>query len=194
MRKVAVTGSLATGKSTVCHLLQEYGAYVVDADKIVHQLLTLSSSIGQQVIKLLGTDVITNNQIDRKKISKIVFSNPEKLKALESILHPAVRLEIQRQFEAVKDNASYRFFVAEVSLLYEARMQDDFDTVIAVISDAKIARQRAVDKEAFDQRSRFQLPQTIKQAKADYVIVNQGDLTALKAEIKKLIPKLSKEH
>lgn len=68
MRKIAVTGTLAAGKSTVCFLLKEAGAYVVDADKIVHQLLKLDCPIGQQVVKLLGPEIITQNQIDRKKI------------------------------------------------------------------------------------------------------------------------------
>lgn len=122
-----------------------------------------------------------------------MFSNPTKLKSLESILHPAVRLEIQKQFETVKNNPSYRFFVAEVPLLDEANMHDNFDTVIAVVADPKIARQRASSPEEFDKRLRFQLPRAIKQAAADYVIVNDGNLSALKAEVNQLIDQLSKE-
>ena len=190
LKKIALTGGLAVGKSTVCRLLQDHGAYVVDADAIVHQLLTLTSPVGQEIVKLLGPDIVVNHQINRKKISNIVFSNPVKLKALESILHPAVRAEINQLFETVKDNAAYRFFVAEVPLLYEAQMEDDFDIVIAVVSDPKIARLRAPDKEEFDRRSRFQLPQAVKRAEADYVIVNQGDLTVLKTEVDRLIPQL----
>lgn len=194
LRKIAVTGTFAAGKSTVCRFLREYGAYVVNADDIVHQLLSIESPIGQQVVKLLGSEVITDHKLDRKKISNIVFSTPEKLRSLESILHPAVRQEINRLFETVKSNKTYRFFAAEVPLLYEAGMQDDFDTVITVVAEPKIARQRVIDTKEFDRRSQFQFSQSAKQAKADYVITNQGDLFALKAQILTLIPQLCKEY
>lgn len=194
MRKVAVTGNIASGKSTICCLLKEQGAFTVDADAVVRELLKVENPVGQQVVKLLGSEVITSNQIDRKKISQIVFSNQTKLKALESILHPPVRRTINELFETVKHDSSYRCFVAEVPLLYEAQIQDDFDCVVAVIVDPQIARQRAIDVEDFDRRSYFQLPQAFKEARADFVIVNQGDLNILKAEVSRLIPKLCKEY
>ena len=190
MRKVAVTGGLAAGKSTVCRLLQEFGAYVVSADEIVRRQLTPATPTGQYVIDLLGPGIITNNQIDRKKVSDIVFSDPSKLKALEMILHPIVRDEVMSQFEKIKDSDAYSFFVAEIPLLDEAKMRGDFDAVIAVVCREQIARERALNKKEFDRRSRFQLSQSAKQARADYVIVNDGDLAALKKEIGKLIPKL----
>ncbi len=190
LRKVAVTGGLAVGKSTVCRLLKELGAYVVDSDEIVRQLLVKESPIGRQVIQLLGPEIITNNQIDRKKISNIVFSNPTQLKQLEMVLHPAVRQEIQRQFEEVKNNDSYKLFVAEVPLLYEAEMEKDFDGVIVVSADETVARKRAASLEEYDRRTRFQLPQAAKKAKANFVINNQGDLENLKAQINALIPQL----
>lgn len=190
MRKIAVTGGLAAGKSTVCRFLKESGAYIADADEIVRRLLDRESPTGQQVIKLLGPEVITKNQIDRKKISNTVFSNPTLLKALELILHPAVLFEINRLFETMKNNKAYRFFVAEVPLLYEAHMENEFDAVIAVVTDDETARTRSTNVEEFDKRSRFQLPQAAKQAQATYVIKNEGDLNALKAQVTALIPQL----
>ncbi len=190
MRKIAVTGGLATGKSTVCEFLKEFGAYVVSADEIVRQLLQAENPTGQLVIKLLGPEIITKNQIDRKKISNIVFSNPALLKALETILHPAVRREIRRLFDSVKNSVAYKFFVAEVPLLHEAHMENDFDAVITVIADEKIAKKRTADEEEFERRSRFQLPQAAKEIKATYVIKNEGNLSALKAQVAALIPHL----
>ena len=78
LRKIAITRSLAAGKSTVGRILQEFGAYVVDADEIVHSLLSPNTQIGQKVIELLGSDIVAGNQLDRKKISEIVFSDPNK--------------------------------------------------------------------------------------------------------------------
>lgn len=190
MKKIAVTGGLGTGKSTVCRFLNELGAYVVSADEIVRQILTAESHVGQQVIKLLGPGIITNHQIDRKKISNIVFSNPSKLQALEFLLHPAVRHEIDLSFKKVKNDLCYRFFVAEVPLLYEAQMENDFDTVIAVVANEKIAKERSSEGAEFDRRSRFQLPPSAKSMKANYTIKNDGDLTTLKAQVVALIPHL----
>lgn len=190
MRKIAVTGGLATGKSTVCRFLKELGAYVINADEIVRHLLTAESQVGRQVIELLGPGIITNHQIDRKKISNIVFSNPSKLQALEFVLHPAVRREINHAFEQVKNDSAYRFFVAEVPLLYEAQMENDFDTVIAVEANTKRAKERSSSEDEFERRSRFQLPNAAKSLKANYTIKNDGDLTTLKDQVAALIPHL----
>lgn len=190
MRKIAVTGGLATGKSTVCHILEECGAYVVSADTIVGQLLSQEGITRRQVVELLGPEIITNHQIDKKKVSNIVFSNPSKLSALESILHPAVQREINRLFENVKNNKAYRLFVAEVPLLYEAHMEKDFDAVIAVITDESTAKARSGNPEEFERRSRFQFPQAAKQLDATFVIKNQGILSSLKAQVSDLIPQL----
>jgi dephospho-CoA kinase len=90
-RKIAVTGTLSSGKSTVCQLLKEFGAYVVSADEIVHRLLRVETEIGQKVIDLLGEEILSEGQIDRAKIAKKVFRNPQLLQALEQIIHPQVR-------------------------------------------------------------------------------------------------------
>ena len=102
----------------------------------------------------------------------------------------AVRREIQHLFDSVKNSPTYKLFVAEVPLLYEAHMEHDFDAVITVIADEKIARKRADSEEEFERRSRFQLPQEAKKTKATYVIKNDGDLSTLKAQVTSLIPQL----
>lgn len=187
MRKIAITGNLASGKSTVGRILQEYGAYVVDADEIVHSLLSSNTPTGEKVIELLGPEIVVRNQIDRRKISEIVFSDFEKLTNLEKILHPAVKQEIDRLFNLVKNNPSYKMFVAEVPLLYEAGMEKDFDTVIAVVADEAVARQRSTLAQ-FDKRWTRQNKD--KASKADIVITNNGDLKMLKSSIEVIIDRL----
>jgi dephospho-CoA kinase len=187
LRKIAITGNLASGKSTVGRILQEYGAYVVDADEIVHSLLSPNTPTGKKAIELLGPQIVVGNQIDRKKISEIVFSDFEKLTNLEKILHPAVKQEIARRFNHVKNNPTYKMFVAEVPLLYEAGMEQDFDVVIAVISDETVARKRFT-AEQFDERWARQHKD--KAAKADFVITNNGDLKMLKSSIEAIIDRL----
>ncbi len=189
MRKIAITGNLASGKSTVGRILQEYGAYVVDADEIVHSLLSPNTPTGKKVIELLGPEIVVGNQIDRKKISEIVFSDFKKLTNLEEILHPAVKQEIDRRFNHVKNNFSYKMFVAEVPLLYEAGMEKNFDDVIVVITDEAIARQRSTASQ-FDKRLARQYPPAKKASQADFVITNNGDLKMLKSSIEAIMDRL----
>ena len=194
MRKIAITGGIAAGKSTVCQILREFGAYVVDADEIVHRLLSPQTTVGQKVIELLGPDVVVGNQIDRRKVSEIVFSNPKKLRALEAILHPAVKQIINQEYQTINKKETYPFFVAEIPLLYEIGMEDEFETIIAVICDEKIARNRSKSFDNFEPRSSQQLPSSIKAAKADFVITNNGDLNMLRTSVQKLFQQLRTEN
>lgn len=188
-KKIAVTGGLSSGKSTVCQLLKELGAYTISADEIVHQLLSPQTTTGQQVINLLGDEIISNNQIDRTKIAKKVFKDREKLKALERILHPAVYREIRERYSQTPH--TYNLFVAEIPLLYESEGHHFFDYVIAVNADKQIALRRFQTKtrqstEDFLMRMKEQLPPEEKSAKADFTITNNGSFTELKNQVELL--------
>ena len=194
MRKIAITGGLSCGKSTVCQMLQEMGAYVVSADAIVHQLFSPLSPIKQQLITLLGEDVISDEKIDPARVANKVFSNKENLKALEAILHPAVLEEIEKQTKQVPENIAV--FVAEIPLLYEIEKAHLFDTVIAVIADEKLAKKRFQEKtnhsaEEFEKRMTHQLPPSEKSSRADYTIINNGSLQDLKNQVQILFQQLN---
>jgi dephospho-CoA kinase len=191
LRRIAITGGLASGKSTVCRIFKENGAYVVDSDAIVHRLLSPGTATGKQVVGLLGTDIVIENQIERKKIANLVFSDRKKLLALEAILHPAVKQEIEKEYETIKNNPSYTFFVAEVPLLYEAKMEDMFDAVIAVVADPKIAQKRLpLSEKEFLLRMQRQETPLSKVQKADFTLINNDDLASLKAATLKLIKEI----
>lgn len=189
--KIAVTGPVACGKSTVCRIFQKRGAFVVDADAIVHQLLSSDTAISRQVVGLLGSSILSGNRIDRKKVANIVFSDSKKLEQLEKILHPAVFLELQKSYAEAKKNASHAFFVAEVPLLYEAKMDPFFDFVIAVTAGEPLckSRSRLTAKEYEARMARQHLPAS-KASKADAVINNTQDLAALESQVDKIIHQL----
>ena len=99
LKKIAVTGNVASGKSTVCLFLKECGAYVVNADSIVHKLLSPETTLGKSIINLLGYDVIIDGQFDRRAIAEKVFKDYSLLKDLEKILHPEVQKEINKEYQ-----------------------------------------------------------------------------------------------
>lgn len=189
--KVAVTGGLASGKTSVCRILEKCGACVINADQIVHRLLSPNSIIGQQVITLLGSDIFSEGHINRSKIAEIVFSHPEKLQALEELIHPAVLNEIEEEYQKLSKEKTQPLFVAEIPLLYESESQKSFDAVIAVLADESIAKERfqkntAYTADEFYRRMARQMHPERKAAEADYVIYNNGNFQELEKQVKEI--------
>jgi dephospho-CoA kinase len=182
---------LSGGKSTVCRLLKEFGAYVVNADEIVHQLLSLPSALTQQVIELFGADIVINGQIERSQIAKKAFRNPSLLHSLETLLHPAVNDEIEKQYSIAATKNAHTLFVAEIPLLFEVDADCFYDATIAVIADKEFCIQRYIsttgsNKDDYERRMARQLSDEEKSARATYVIVNNGSAEDLKVTVKKL--------
>lgn len=195
LKKVAITGGISCGKSTVCRILRQHGACVVSADRIVHQLLSSNLSVKTKVIRLLGPEIKTGSRIDRKKVARLVFAHPKKLKALEKILHPFVKKKIKEIYNQVKNVPSYIFFVAEIPLLYEIKMENFFDFVIAVIADTRVTTARFIKKhkstkKEFLKRMKQQASLTQKMKKADYVLMNNGSCLALKKHVDRILAQL----
>lgn len=194
-RKVAVTGSLSCGKSTVCRYLKELGADCLDADVIVHQLLLPQSPIGEKVRELLGDDCVIDEQFDRKTMANKVFNNPTLLSSLEKIVHPAVKREIEAHFQKCQINGK-KLFVAEVPLLFEAGWNEDFDHVITVYADPKICLDHFLKqdqdrtKEEFEKRMARQLDPEEKRRRADFVLINENHPHSLREKVNQLFPKL----
>jgi dephospho-CoA kinase len=194
LKKIAVTGGLSSGKSTVCQMLQKLGAHVVSADAIVHQLLSPKSPIYADIVQLLGEEVVEGGKIDPSRIAKKVFNNRELLKQLESLLHPVVIEEIEKQAKQVPKETP--LFVAEIPLLYEIEKAHLFDAVIAVVTAPDIARERFQKKtnhsaEEFEKRMTHQLPPSEKSARADFTIVNDGTLQELENQVNQLVKQIN---
>ena len=195
MKKVAITGGLSSGKSTVCKIFKDLGAYTVSSDEIVHNLLLHDRTIHQNILLLLGPEILSSNHIDRGKVAQIVFSDTKKLQALENLLHPAVFHEIQSLHKKVKEENKYALFIAEVPLLFETDHQSLFDTVVTVLSDQSKCRERFTNmterKEAdFDDRMMRQIPPQEKAARADFILMNNGTLADLKDQVTQLASQL----
>ncbi len=192
---VAVTGTVSSGKSSVCRILQDLGAHVVDADAIVHRLLSPDTDIGNKVISLLGSGVISNGRFDRAKIAEKVFDNVALLRALENILHPAVQQEIAAQYQYVNTTTSVPLFVAEVPLLFESNSQGFYDWIVVVSAPKELCCQRFIQKtpygeQEYHKRSARLMPLAEKEQRADFVIENSGNLAVLENAVRAIYPKL----
>jgi dephospho-CoA kinase len=182
LKKIAITGGIATGKSTICDFLKEFGAYVIKADEIVHDILKLNTKVKKQVVKLLGKQVINNNQLDRREIAKIVFNDKTILKSFEKIIHPIVLNDIKTKISNINDKYSCVF--VEIPLLFELFQEGYFDFIILVttkevICDKRLTKKRIL-KEEYNLRMENQLSTKIKAQKANFIIENNSNLDDLK--------------
>lgn len=192
MKKVAITGTLASGKSLVCQVFAEQGAYVVDSDKIVHQLLDPRTTLGKKIIKLLGNEVVVSGKIDRTRIAKKVFLNPMLLRSLEELLHPPVYQTMHRLYEeACAQTVPPPLFAAEIPLLFETGGETGFDATVVVTAPVEACWERyqrstGHEREDFNHRRARMIDEQTKIQRADYVIQNDGSMDQLRAEAKQL--------
>lgn len=187
LKKIAITGGVASGKSSVCQLFKELGAFVVNADAIVHELLAPNTDLGQQIIRTLGPDVISEGKISRRIVAEKVFKDPKSLEALERLIHPAVLKEIEKSYLDASKRGGYSSFVVEMPLLFEIGNQGSYDVIVAVVADEAVAKKRFMtagfQPEEYDQRMRRQINPQEKALRADYVLYNQGSLADLRKQV-----------
>lgn len=195
LKKVAITGSIASGKSTVCDLFRTLGAEVVSADDIVHQLLSNDSQTIEAVAALLGQNVFDDtHHLDRSKIAKAVFNNPKLLKSLEKILHPIVKHAIDQRYAQACTWRKTPLFIAEIPLLFESGADHDFDAVICVVSSEKRRKEWYLQKHSFDdfnQRQQFQWNEDAKAKQSDIILKNDGTLEELRTAVEILFKQLT---
>ena len=194
MLKVGLTGNIASGKSIVQSYLEKKGIPVIDADWICHRLMDNNAEVIEKVTKLFeGKDIfLEDGRLGRHKIGLIVFANPEKMEALEKILHPLVEQKLQEFFE---EHENEEIVVASVPLLFESNMQNMFDRTILVCADKKLRLQRLMNRNGYSlehaiERINTQVSQEEKRYMADFIIENNNDLVELETQINKTIERL----
>lgn len=199
MKIVGLTGGIASGKNFVAEIFQKNGAMIFDADAEVHKLLESDKSTFEYIIKEFPQAVI-DQEIDRKILGKIVFSDIEKLKILEAILHPKVREKYQDFLkESQKNNA--KLVVLNVPLLLES---DGYkcDKIVAIIAADEVRKQRFIKRsksddinnleEKFAQIKAQQIDDYQRKEKADFVIDNSGLESETIKQVEEIISTLQK--
>lgn len=185
MKRIAITGSMGSGKSTVSQILRKLGYQVYDADLIAKDVLQ-SDVTKAQLFERYGSAVLNEDKsINKNFLASRIFSNIEDKEHLEAIIHPQV-------YKQIVSLETENLFFVEVPLLYESQGEQYFDEVWAVVSEESILRERlklnrGYTDQMIDERLIHQLPQAEKIKRADVVIMNNNDIKALKASIKKAL-------
>ncbi len=191
IRKIAVTGTISAGKSTVCDILSQKQAYVLKADDIVHNLLSQDNNIIHKIKEKFGASCLTDGKIDRKKLANQVFTDPNKLKALEEILHPKVQSRIQDAFEQIKNHSEYKRFVVEIPLLFEIGFEKFFDEIWFVTADKEILKKRFREKgfseSEYEARSQRFMPEDERVKKSHKIIENNASKEELINQIENIL-------
>jgi len=190
LKKVAITGGLASGKTTASRFFEELGAYVVNADAIVRELLRPDTDLGKQIILLFGSEIVENGKISRRILAEKAFKDQKQLKKLEELLHPEVIKQIEELYSAACKKGIHSSFVVEIPLLFEISADPFYDVTVTVLADEKKAKERfekaGFQKMEYDLRMKRHLKPEQKAAKSHYTIHNNGSLEELRSEVVKL--------
>ncbi len=191
MLRVGLTGGICAGKSTVTALFRELDVPIVDADELAHALVAPGQPALRAIVERFGDDVLTSEgALDRQRMRERVFAHAEERKALEAILHPAIR-ERTRRLLSELEQAGAAYAINVVPLLVEAGLTDTVDRVLVVDVPADVQLQRLMARDGIDatQAQRMLDAQASRQQRldvADDVIRNDTSLAALRVHVQEL--------
>jgi dephospho-CoA kinase len=181
MLRVALTGNVASGKSEVARLWAREGVPLVSADDLAREAVAPGSQGLRTVVGLFGPGVLTDEgTLDREVVRGIVFENPQLRRRLEEILHPIIRSLRQNWIEEERKRGS-RLVVAEIPLLFEVGLEDEFDVVVVVDAAPEESLHRLTSLRGLDEGEArrilaAQMPSEEKVSRATFVIHNHGTL------------------
>lgn len=186
--RIAITGGIASGKSTVAKLFAALGAKLIDTDQVAREVVTPGSPALAAIARRFGADIIDGlGQLDRARLRRIVFGDDAARRDLEAILHPAIRAETLRQCS----EAGGPYQLVAIPLLVEINGAADYDRVLLVdVAPAtQLARLMLRDGMSHDEATRMIAAQASREARraiAHDIIVNDGDMTALTPQVEAL--------
>jgi len=183
MNAIILTGSIATGKSTVASLLKLYGYSVISADEVAHEMLKKYSN---EIESMFGTS-------ERKELGKIIFNDKSKKKQLEGFLHPKIKAKILEEANKLEEyNVPY---FLDIPLYFETKNYDEFKNIVVVYTPYELQLKRLMERNNISEEEgkkliTLQIPIEEKKAKASYIIDNSKNLKHLQNEVDKFIKSL----
>lgn len=191
MKKIAITGSIGSGKSTVSQYLRSRGFYVADSDAIVKDLYQQDNRLKARFVEWFGESIILNGEVDKRRLKQLFLEDQHNRKKVETYVHQRVK---ERLFDFMDQHSESAVVFCEVPLLFEVNWQHEFDETWLVVTsrDVLIKRlqsYRGMSLEAIEHMLMWQMSVEEKIAKADVVIENQGSLERLYELVDQLVDK-----
>jgi dephospho-CoA kinase len=188
MIRIALTGSIGMGKSTVAEMFQRAGLPVFDADAVVRELQGPGGDLVDKIGELFP-GCVRCGTLDRECLAEIVLSDPEKLSTLEKIVHPAVRAAREG---FVANHAEAPVVIFEIPLLFETGGEKEFDKIIVVSAPADVQHARVLDRtgmspEKLESILARQMPDAEKRSRADFVVDTGKDLSTTEDQIRVIL-------
>ena len=194
MVKVGLTGGIGSGKTTVSNFLLEYGIPVYNSDSQGKKLMNTNLELINDIVNIFGESVYNNGILNTNLLSSIVFSDPEKIKQLDNLVHPKVAEDFNQW---VGKNNNQPILIKEAAILIESGAYLNMDKIILVISKKsyrinRVSKRDNSDFESIENRINFQLTDDEKIQYADYIIENNSSLDDLKNEVLRVINEINK--
>jgi len=199
MKIIGLTGGIATGKSQVSSMLSELGAIIIDADIVAREVVQKGLPAWQQIKDEFGQEyLLSNGELNRKKLGKLVFTNPDALAKLNSITHPAIKGRIEDRINNLKAQDFKGVVVVDAALLLETGWETMVDQVWVVDAPIEKRIERLMIRDNFtrDQalsRINSQMSQQERIAKADKIIYNNSDIDSLREQVQRIWNETLKE-
>jgi dephospho-CoA kinase len=195
VRRIGLTGGIATGKSHVRARFENLGIPTIDSDVLAREALAPRSAGLAAVAERFGPNVLhADGSLDRDRLAKIVFADPQARKDLEAIVHPSVQQRTDHWFAGL-DASRHHYAIADIPLLYEVGRDKDFDEVIVVACPPETQLKRLLERGMTEaearQRLAAQLPLEDKIARADHVIRTDGSYDETERQVQELHTRLS---
>ncbi|CAI7724718.1 MULTISPECIES: dephospho-CoA kinase [Bacillus] len=189
---IGLTGGIASGKSTVSQMIKEKGIRVVDADIIAKEAVSKGAPALHQIVQTFGEEVLLpNGELNRQQLGAIIFSDEEKRKKLNAIVHPEVRKEMLKQRDEGVSNQE-TFVVLDIPLLFESKLEGLVDRIIVVYTTPELQLSRLMNRNDLSEeealnRIHSQQPLEEKCQKADRVIENTKDLAFMRKQLENIL-------
>lgn len=195
VKVIGLTGGIATGKSTAASMLRQLGAKIVDADELAREIVEPCQEAWQEIVAAFGREIVREDKsIDREKLRKKVFADPQARKRLESITHPHIRTLGQQKIQQLgAEGVEIVVYVAP--LLFENQVQLWLRPVVLVACNSAIQKRRlqkrdGLNKKEIEQHLKAQMPLDEKRQLADFVIENNGSVEELKKQVQEVWRKI----
>ncbi|MDD5454304.1 MAG: dephospho-CoA kinase [Candidatus Ratteibacteria bacterium] len=192
MKIIAITGGVATGKTTVAKILSSLlKAEIIDADKIAHELIAPGGEIWRKIVLSFGKNILSkDSRINRKALGRYIFGHVSRRGKLEQIVHPAVKKNIREKLKQLR-KGRHEWVIIDIPLLFEAKMEKMADKIIVVVRNRKLRLEtlckiKKLSVKEAENRIKSQLPLSYKIKLADFVVDNNGTVQDTKKQVREI--------